>query len=394
MGREFKAKALSLVVGIFMVFGFGEAWASGVEVFLDGRALTGDTILESGRTLVPVRVIMEEAGMEVEWNSKLRKVSLRDGKKTAELSIGSKTALANGKSFSLDVAPKIVDSKTYVPIRFISESLDREVDWNPELRRVIIQSPELLEDLKPREVGYLGYVEDEVLNSFKDQIEAGETKVEVEPQELMGDFLNKFNREYGYLNYISSNIIYNTVNGQWVSTDLNYTDEDFRKIRATEDKVAKVVRELELDSDGLSDLEKVYRIHNYLVNNTYYAIESTDPNIYTAYGALIEGKAVCSGYSKAFQILSHRAGVPSIYVSGIAFNGESMESHAWNKVMVDGDWYNIDVTWDDPVSTRPILRYDYFLKSDRELKDHHPIADIDYPEAKRERDFLRELGHK
>ena len=49
--------------------------------------------------------------------------------------------------------------------------------------------------------------------------------------------------------------------------------------------------------------------------------------------------------------------------------------HAWNKVKVDGSWYNIDLTWDDPVSSRPILSYDYFLVSDAVMKKDHSWAD-------------------
>ena len=84
---------------------------------------------------------------------------------------------------------------------------------------------------------------------------------------------------------------------------------------------------------------------------------------------------MCDGYAKAFLTLAEKAGLTAIRVTGIAANGSgSTESHAWNQVKVDGKWYNIDVTWDDPVVsgdyTGDNLRYTYFLVPDSSFTDH------------------------
>ena len=106
-----------------------------------------------------------------------------------------------------------------------------------------------------------------------------------------------------------------------------------------------------------------------------------------AAGPLVDGYAVCDGYSKAFDLLCYLSGIDCIRVSGTSTNSSgSSGGHAWNKVKVDGTWYNVDVTWDDPVSSRPILRYDYFLVSDSTLARNHqwtvysylPAAERDY----------------
>lgn len=116
---------------------------------------------------------------------------------------------------------------------------------------------------------------------------------------------------------------------------------------------------------GMSDYDIAKALHDYLVLNCVYDYDNylrhTVPaESYTADGALLEGTAVCAGYARAYQLLMQQAGIPCEYVSGYAGGG-----HAWNVVEIDGAWYHVDTTWDDPVPDRAgYVRYDYFLKSD------------------------------
>lgn len=116
---------------------------------------------------------------------------------------------------------------------------------------------------------------------------------------------------------------------------------------------------------GMSDYDIAKALHDYLVLNCVYDYDNylrhTVPaESYTADGALLEGTAVCAGYARAYQLLMQEAGIPCEYVSGYAGGG-----HAWNVVEIDGTWYHVDTTWDDPVPDRAgYVRYDYFLKSD------------------------------
>lgn len=126
----------------------------------------------------------------------------------------------------------------------------------------------------------------------------------------------------------------------------------------------------------MSEYAQVKAFHDYLVDNTAY--RDTGSLSKDAAGPLLEGYGVCDGYAVAFDLLCYLSGIDCVRVTGTAGGGE----HAWNKVKIGGNWYNVDVTWDDPVSNRPILRYDYFLVSDSVLaKDHQWTASSFWPAA-------------
>ena len=100
--------------------------------------------------------------------------------------------------------------------------------------------------------------------------------------------------------------------------------------------------------DGMTRKQKLRAIHNYLVKNCVYdenARRYGYDDAYTAYGCLIEKKAVCQGYAGVFNLLAAKAGICSIAVPGEAGGG----SHAWNYVKDGSSYRYIDVTWDDPV---------------------------------------------
>lgn len=103
---------------------------------------------------------------------------------------------------------------------------------------------------------------------------------------------------------------------------------------------------------GMSELDKLQAIHDYIVLNCAYDYarlqNGTVPKeSYLAYGALCKKTAVCQGYTNAFSLLCKRVGVPAITVVGAA--PDSGAAHSWNLVLVDGVIYGIDVTFDDPV---------------------------------------------
>lgn len=93
------------------------------------------------------------------------------------------------------------------------------------------------------------------------------------------------------------------------------------------------------------------------------------PNIHSAYGALVEGDAVCDGYSKAYQYLLYKMGIVSHIATGTGNGG----AHAWNLVKLDGKWYYTDVTWDD--AEEKGIFYAYFNMNDEQLADSAHILD-------------------
>ncbi|MDN0064130.1 S-layer homology domain-containing protein [Collinsella ihumii] len=98
-----------------------------------------------------------------------------------------------------------------------------------------------------------------------------------------------------------------------------------------------------------SDYDKAKALHDYLVRTCVYdyhnyAAGTIPAESYTAYGALVLGRAVCNGYAEAYEYLLEQVGIDSTIVSSDAMN------HAWNVVTIYGNNYHVDVTWDDPVS--------------------------------------------
>ena len=102
---------------------------------------------------------------------------------------------------------------------------------------------------------------------------------------------------------------------------------------------------------GMTPAEKAAAIHDYMLVNTAYDYEnylagSIPSDSYHPYGALILKKAVCNGYAEVFKLFMDVLEISCEFVSGTARGGGS---HAWNALQIDGQWYFVDVTWDDPV---------------------------------------------
>lgn len=127
--------------------------------------------------------------------------------------------------------------------------------------------------------------------------------------------------------------------------------------------------------DGMTDLQKALVIHDYICDLAIYPVLkekneqgqyiSTDKDIYhSAYGFFYDHKVVCAGYALAYSYLMNLSGVPCQYVTS------RWLKHAWNKVMLDGHWYNVDCTWDNKnddgegYNTRGSVKHKFFLKSD------------------------------
>lgn len=149
------------------------------------------------------------------------------------------------------------------------------------------------------------------------------------------------------------------------------------------DKLSAAAEEITAKTAGRSDFDKLLCFHDAIISGCTYSDSSSYP--YSAYSCLVEGKAVCEGYSKAFGLLCDMVGIECIPVLGKANDGDT-ESHMWNKVCIDGEWYNMDITWDDPVSNmdKDYMSYSYFGVTDDEIKSDHtpePTRLLKYPKA-------------
>ena len=125
--------------------------------------------------------------------------------------------------------------------------------------------------------------------------------------------------------------------------------------------VAEAMTTLQLN--GLSEAKKIIKIHDYICNHVEYAYNSTEEQIYTAYGALCTGKAVCQGYAVLFYRLCKEAGLSVRIISGTGNGG----AHAWNIVRIGSKYYNVDCTWDGQDEA---TYNEFLLKSEADFTDH------------------------
>lgn len=127
-----------------------------------------------------------------------------------------------------------------------------------------------------------------------------------------------------------------------------------------------------------TEFEKVKAINDYIVSNTTYGTK-TKASPHSAYALLMEGQAVCQGYALTAYKMLEQAGFDVKYVVGTVNNNEA---HAWNLVKIDGKWYHLDTTWNDPLPNRfGASSYDYFLVTDAQLKKDHKWIASNYPAA-------------
>lgn len=161
----------------------------------------------------------------------------------------------------------------------------------------------------------------------------------------------------------------------YLSNEFSNTDE----INIAINQIEKVKNDI-INSLTGSDYEKIMKIHDYLVDNAEYDSTYNAIGNYSVYGALIGKKCVCEGYAKALKYLSNAAGIKCEIMQGTATNSSGQtESHAWNCVKIDGIWYEIDATWDDPIIVGNgykgnTFKYRYFLKGKTTFEKDHIIS--------------------
>lgn len=146
-------------------------------------------------------------------------------------------------------------------------------------------------------------------------------------------------------------------------TDSYVNDDDTINLMLIQLHMIEVLSVRSIIVDEVSSLTSAYdkykHIHDWLVLNNEY--QKTNDLSHTPVGAMVEGQTpVCEAYAEAFMIIAHYAGLDALYITGeIVENGEL---HAWNNVFIEGLWYFVDVTWDDPIGPPPeFIGYDYFL---------------------------------
>jgi len=127
---------------------------------------------------------------------------------------------------------------------------------------------------------------------------------------------------------------------------------------------------------GASAVDKLLAIHDYIGKNCAFTDVKDSGSSQTIYGGLIEGKIQCEGYAKTMGFLCDKAGIENLLIVG---ENNKQLSHAWNMVKIDGEWYNIDITWDDPTgnSDPNFVIHNYFNVTDAEILNISHFQDLD-----------------
>lgn len=147
-----------------------------------------------------------------------------------------------------------------------------------------------------------------------------------------------------------------------VTPQYSRSKSEAERLQKLFDEAAGKIIDKALAQDNLFDRVKV--IHDSITEMTEYTTKGISAKS-EADGPLIYGLALCEGYSKAFMYLCQAVGIPCVCVAGYA-----NEPHMWNMLQLDGEWYNMDVTWDDSGT------YDYFCVSTKKITEDHSFDNL------------------
>ena len=178
------------------------------------------------------------------------------------------------------------------------------------------------------------------------------------------EVINNYVHPFNSFNNIS--ITTNSFNKITIDVEDLYNDEQIKTINSIiNDFINNNI------TDNMNEKDKIKTFHDWIINNAKYdSIFSANTNKetypthpYNAYGVLVEGKGICGGYSDAMAIFLNAIGIKNYKI----FSNE----HIWNYAFVNNNWYHLDLTWDDPVTSdnSDLLIYDFFLISTKELEN-------------------------
>lgn len=373
--------------------------------------------ISKGNTFVPLRFVSEALGAVVDWNATTKTVLIGLGNTATNKQ--SNSYLDFDQRFSANNTSEIF---SYIKDAYLSHSIHLKLkvnkndysdqaihqvvekvneghsDSNYYISQYFIQSKgytfastldldlnfeyqEVISGLKPSDSSdtILINSNSDFYNAAKNGIENTQEKI---PYKINNKNLNyDINSLMTILNqvalenpgsYVSSYEINSYGLGGYITIRYAFPVDKVKEMKVAADAKAKEIVQALIKPD-MTDLEKEKALHDYLVLNTKYDeinfINNTVPKeSYTAYGALINGVAVCEGYATALDKLLKLVGIESKVITGTAGGG----AHAWNMAKIDGNWYYVDATWDDPVPDRSgEVSHAYFNLSEQEIRKDH-----------------------
>ncbi len=154
-----------------------------------------------------------------------------------------------------------------------------------------------------------------------------------------------------------------------------YKTGDYSELSEEQINTLSIATQVVEQCAELSAYDKALYVHDYLTSTTTYGFSE---NPYSEYGALVENMAVCQGYAYAYKLCMDLLEIPCITVGGSANNGEVLLSHAWNMIELGGQWYHVDVTWDDATTSTDYGSWChlYFCVDDTFMAQNHEWTDL------------------
>ena len=307
------------------------------------------------RTMVPLRLIAEGLGARVDWDDHTRTVHISHGH--IHLSLHVDSALPGGIGM-----PAIRNGRTFVPVRYVSEALGAEVFWDGDTRSVTVTYTEWPMFYVAQHDHYIPLpLEDPV---YEDGF-LGTGALDPEPFRDTGEWSPYYRNQL--------------IGGYWfTSRGWRISEASFWEKYAERERIlAQIIR------SDMSDFDKIRAVHNWLAENVSYNTDVFSMERFggwnpspswqryerehqSAWSALILRTTVCAGYSDAFWFLLYALDIASYYIHGPVIHPDgSRESHAWNLVQLNGNWYHVDVTWNRrQFDGYHLVVYDWFLISD------------------------------
>ncbi len=215
-----------------------------------------------------------------------------------------------------------------------------------------------------------GVLESSFICSYDQCIDDLNSYIQDEQRHNLNNFIHPFNA------YESIEIEINNLNKVTIIPKKLYSVEDIVQSEALIKQISD-----EIITEDMTTNDKIKTFHDYIINMTKYDSESLDnvnKELNTpsnkATGPLLHGKALCGGYTDTMSIFLNQLNIENHKLSS--------ENHVWNYVLLDGNWYHLDLTWDDPVNNlnTDLLIHEFFLITDEQLKslntgnhDYFPI---------------------
>lgn len=411
---------------------------------VDGNKIKLDYPISNSdkQMLVPAKFIAQALGGNFDWNAKSKTISITKKGLKIVFQLKSKTVLINGKKLITDQTPVSLKNVNLIPLKLTVESFGAKYEWNSKLKtstikintktikfpdsyleasiRSQIKKPDrilLLSDVVNIEYLNLNNTKISDLSGLQYLIElqvislSNNNVSDLTPLsglvKLKSLFLaNNKIKDITPLGKLSSlkylDLSNNLISEISVITNLKKLEtiklwdsksiEEITKIyQKSKEIIASVIR------TEMSDLEKELALHDYLVTHTKYDQENYDkhsitPEDHDAYGVFKNNLGVCDGYAEAMQVLLNMCGIECTIVIGDTLgpkdSGYEDYGHAWNVVKIDGSYYQLDVTFDDPVLNNPNgltatakdqLVHTYFNLSDKQMSLNHKWDRSKYP---------------